>query len=234
MRSLMFLLIALAAVFAGWYYWNLSQQISSAPVSALLPRDTIFLAHMPDFNRSRDEGYRSDIYQMYREPAVQDFLRKPLGNVPTPNAFGAQTLREIEQLDPKHAFVALTSMDNNNPKFVGGFRFRGSQEEAERIINKWRSKLLEQTPAAKRQKLQYQRREIELVTAAPFTLATTYDRPWFFAATDVTELKALLDRADHRAKNQEDALDKDAAYRAAIAHRPSTYAAFFYLRPKIF
>ncbi|PYJ22672.1 MAG: hypothetical protein DME92_03070, partial [Verrucomicrobia bacterium] len=233
MRRLIFLILALAAAaFAGWYYWKLSQQISSAPVSALLPRDTIFLAHMPDFNRSRDEWYRSDIYQLYRELAVQDFLRKPLGNVPTPNAFGAQTLREIGQLDPKHAFVALTSMDNNNPKFVGGFRFRASQEEAEQIINKWRSKLLEQTPAAKREKLQYQRREIELVTAAPFTLATTYDRPWFFAATDVTELKALLDRADHRAKNAEATLEKDEAYREAVSHRPSNYAAFFYLQPK--
>ena len=235
MRRLIFLILALAAAaFAGWYYWKLSQQISSAPVSALLPRDTIFLAHMPDFNRSRDEWYRSDIYQLYRELAVQDFLRKPLGNVPTPNAFGAQTLREIGQLDPKHTFVALTSMDNNNPKFVGGFRFRASQEEAEQIINKWRSKLLEQTPAAKREKLQYQRREIELVTAAPFTLATTYDRPWFFAATDVTELKALLDRADHRAKNAEATLEKDEAYREAVSHRPSNYAAFFYLQPKIF
>ncbi|HEX3619907.1 MAG TPA: hypothetical protein VHU16_06010, partial [Candidatus Udaeobacter sp.] len=225
MRRLMFLFIALAAAFAGWYYWNLSKQISSAPVSALLPRETIFLAHMPDFNRTRDDWYRSDIYQLYREPAVQDFLRKPLGNIPTPKTFGAQTLREVEQLDPKQAFLALTSMDNNNPRFVGGFRFRGSQEEAERIISRWGSAFLAQTPAAKREKLQYQRHEIELVTAAPFTLATTYDRPWFFAATGLTELKALLDRADHRAKNPEAILEKDEAYREALSHRPSNYAA---------
>jgi hypothetical protein len=234
MKRLMFLLIALAAAFAGWYYWNLSQQISRAPASALLPRETIFLAHMPDFNRTRDEWYRSDIYQLYHEPAVQDFLRKPLGNLSTPKAFGAQTLGEVEQLDPKQAFVALTSMDNNNPRFIGGFRFRGSQEDAERIISRWHSVFLAQTPGAKREKLQYQRHEIELVTAAPFTLATTYDRPWFFAATDLTELKALLDRADHRAKNSEATLDKDEAYREAISHRPSNYAAFFYLQPKIF
>ena len=235
MRRLTLLILALVvAAFAGWYFWNLSQRISSAPVSALLARDTIFLAHMPDFNQTRDQWHHSDIYQLYREPAVQDFLRKPLGNLPTTNAFGAQTRREIEQLDPKHAFLALTSMDKNNPKLVGGFRFRGSQEEAERIISKWRSALVEQTPAAKREKLQYQRHEIELVTAAPFTLATTYDRPWFFMATDITELKALLDRADHRVKNSNGTLDSDEAYRTAIAHRPSNYAAFFYLQPKIF
>jgi hypothetical protein len=235
MRRLTLLILALVvAAFAAWYFWNLSQRISSAPISALLPRDTIFLAHMPDFNQTRDEWHRSDIYQLYREPAVQDFLRKPLGNLPTPNALGAQTLREIEQLDPKHVFFAWTSMDKNNPKLVGGFRFRGSQEDAERIISKWRSALVEQSPAAKREKLQYQRHEIELVTAGPFTLASTYDRPWFFMATDVTELKALLDRADHRVKNSNGTLDSDEAYRTAIAHRPSNYAAFFYLQPKIF
>jgi hypothetical protein len=235
MRRILLLIVALAiAAFAGWYYWNLSQRISSAPVSALLPRETIFLAHMPDFNRSLDDWYHCDIYQLYREPSVQDFLRKPLANLSTPKAFGAQTLQEIEQLDPKHAFLALTSMDGKNPKFVGGFRFRGSQQEAERIISRWRSALSEQTPAAKREKLQYQRHEIELVTATPFTVATTYDRPWFFAATNLTELKALLDRADHRASNSGTTLDKDEAYRVAVSHRPSNYAAFFYLQPKTF
>src|SRR5437870_1406326 len=234
MRRILLLIIALAiAAFGGWYYWNLSQRISSAPVSVLLPRNTIFLAHMPDFNRSLDEWHHCDIYQLYREPTVQDFLRKPLGNLPKTDA-ASQTLQEIEQLDPKHAFLALTSMDSNNPKFIGGFRFRDSQEEAERITSRWRSAFLGQTPAAKREKLQYQRHEIELVTAAPFTLATTYDRPWFFAATDLTELKALLDRADHGAKNAEATLEKDEAYREAVSHRPSNYAAFFYLQPKIF
>ena len=237
MKRILLLLIALAvAAFGGWYYWQFSQRLSSAPVAALLPRDTIFVAQIPDFNRAQDEWQHCDIYQLYREPAVQDFLRPApagLSNRPKTNA-ASQTLQEIEQLGPKHAFLALTSIENNNPRFVGGFRFGGSREEAERLISRWRSTFLEQTPGAKREKLQYQQHEIELVTAAPFTLATTYNGPWFFAATDLTELKALLDRADHRAKNQEDTLDKDAAYREAIAHRPSTYAAFFYLQPKIF
>jgi len=237
MRRIPLLIIALAiAAFAGWYYWKVSLQISSAPVSELLPQRTIFLAHLPDFNQTRDEWHHCDIYQLYREPAVQDFLRPGiagLSNLPKTNA-AAQTLQEIEQLDPKHAFLALTAIDNNNPRFVGGFRFRGSQEDAERVISRWRSTVLEQTPGAKREKRQYQRYEIELVTAAPFTLATTYNGPWFFAATDLTELEELLDRADHRAKNPEDTLDKDKAYRTAIAQRPSNYAAFFYLQPKIF
>src|SRR5437867_11633888 len=177
MRRILLLIIALAiAALAGWYYWKFSQRISSAPVSALLPRGTIFLAHLPDFNRTRDDWYHCDIYRLYREPAVQDFLRKPLNNIPKTDA-AAQTLREIEQLEPKNAFVALTSIDNNNPRFVGGFRFRGSQEEAERIIGRWRSLLMGQNSSLKREKVQYRGHEIEVAKAAPFSVATAYDPP---------------------------------------------------------
>ena len=234
MKRILLVLIALAvAAFAGWYYWNLSQKISSAPAAALLPRETIFVAQMPDFNRAYDEWQRCDIYQLYREPAVQDFLRKPLSNVPK-NAAVSQTLREIEQLAPKNAFIALTSMENNNPKALGGFRFRGSREDAERIIGGWRSALMGQNSNLKCEKVQYERHEIEVVKAAAFSVATAYDSPWFFAATDLRELETLLDRADRRVARPESSLDKDDAYRAAISRRPSNYAAFFYLQPKTF
>jgi hypothetical protein len=233
MKRILFLLIALAvAAFAGWYYWQFSQRLSSVSVAALLPRETIFVGQIPDFNRARDEWQHCDIYQLYREPAVQDFLRKPLGNAPKTDAV-SQTLPEIEQLAPKNTFVALTSIDNNNPKMVGGFRFRGSQEEAEQIIGRWRSLLMGQGSSLKREKVQYQGHEIEVAKAAGFSVATAYDPPWFFAATDASDLQALLDRADRRA-SPDNSLDKDEAYRAAISRRPSNDAAFFYLQPKAF
>lgn len=234
MKRILFLLIALAvAAFAGWYYWQFSQRLSSATVAALLPRETIFVAQIPDFNRARDEWQHCDIYQLYREPAVQDFLRKPLGNIPKTNAV-SETLLEIEQLAPKNAFVALTSIDNNNPKIVGGFHFRGTQEEAERIIDKWRSRLMAQNSSLKREKVQYQGHEIEATKTVSFTIATAYDPPWFFVATDVGDMQALLDRADRRSSNADNRLDKDETYRAATSRRPSNDVAFFYLQPKTF
>jgi hypothetical protein len=233
MKRLLFVLIGLSiAVFGGWYYWNLSQKISSAPMAALLPQETIFVAHLPDFDRARDEWQHCDIYQLYRETAVQDFLRKPLANI-SKSGVASQTLRQIQQLAPKNAFIALTSIDNNNPKIVGGLRFRGSKEEAEGIIDKWRMALIGQNSSFKSEKVQYQRHEIQVAKAAPFSIATAYDPPWFFAASDVPELKRLLDRADRRASS-EDRLEKDEAYRAAISHRPANSIAFFYFQPKAF
>src|SRR5947208_6156204 len=232
-RILLVLVVLAVAAFAGWYYWNLSQKISSAPVAALLPRETIFVAQMPDFNEAYDEWQHCDIYQLYREPAVQDFLRKPLSKVPKTDAM-SRVLREIEQLAPKNAFLALTSIENNNPKAVGGFRFRGSREEAERIIGRWQSALVAQNSNLKREKMRYQRHEIEVTKTAAFSVATVYDPPWFFAATEVPELEALLDRADRRGANAENTLDKDDAYRKAISRQPSDCVAFLYLQPNAF
>src|SRR5438552_14210437 len=125
-RTISFVIAAVAA-FAVWYVWRISQQTSSASVTALLPRETIFLAHVPDFNRARDQFDHSDVCLLYREPAVQDFLLKPLTKLPK-KAAASQTLREIEQLDPKNAFFALTSIANDSLKVVMGFRFRRSEE----------------------------------------------------------------------------------------------------------
>lgn len=234
MKRILFVLIALAvAALAGWYYWQFSQRVSSASVAALLPRETIFVALIPDFNRALDEWEHCDIYQLYREPAVQDFLRKPLGNTPKTDVV-SQTLHDIDQLAPKNAFVALTSIDNNNPKIVGGFRFNGSQEEAERIIGKWRSMLMAQNSGLKREKVQHQGHEIEVAKIGSFTVATAYDPPWFFVATDATDVQELLDRVDRRASNPDNRLDKDETYRAAVSRRPSHDVAFFYLQPKTF
>src|SRR4051812_36676280 len=234
MKRILFLLIALAvAALGGWYYWQFSQRISSASVAGLLPRDTIFVAQIPDFNRARDEWQHCDIYQLYQEPAVQDFLRKPLANIPKTNAV-SQTLLDIEQLAPENAFVALTSVENNNPKIVGGFHFRGSQEEAEGIIGKWRSMLTGQNSSRKREKVQYQGHEIEATKTSSFTIATAYDPPWFFVATDAADMQALLDRADRRSSDPDNTLDKDNGYRAAVSRRPSNDVAFFYLQPKTF
>ena len=228
-RTVLLVIAGAVAVFAIWYVRRISQETSSASVTALLPRETIFLAHVPDFNRTHDEFDHSDVCLLYREPAVQEFLRKPLTKLPKKGA-ASQTLREIERLDPKNAFFALTSMANDSPKVVMGFRFREDPNSAEKIITGWCSEALGNP--SNRETIEYQRRKIHISTFGLFSLASVYDRNWFFASNNLAEIKALLDRADGRVKNAKNTLDADESYRAAGAHMPSSYAASFYLQPK--
>ena len=232
MKRLVLLLIV-AALGAAAIVYGLRYAVRTTPVEigTLLPRGTVLLLQLPSFSRARDDWHSSDLYQLYKEPAVQDFLGKPLSQVPGQDV-ASQTLREVEQLDPKDAFVAVIGIENNNPRFAAGFRFRGSQPDAEKIIGRWRASLV-RDPSV-RETNEYERHNIEIVGAEPNRIATVYDGSWFLASNDLPELKAILDRVDERAKDREATLAADKEFRAAIAHMPSSYAFLFYLQPKVF
>jgi hypothetical protein len=240
-RFVLLLIVAAAAAFAISYGLRQAATTSPTAVAALLPRGTILFAHLPDFNRARDEWHDSDIYKLYREPAVLAFLQRPLAKLPQHDV-ASETLHEVERLAPKNAFIGLTSIENNSPKIVAGFRFRGSQENAEKIIGKWRAQSLNNTSTAPRETVEYMQHKIDIVGTGPNQSATVYDGGWFFASNDLDQLKALLDRADHRTlaraspsrgrQDRESTLEAEENFRAAIAHMPSSYALLFYVQPK--
>src|SRR5437868_15118645 len=123
MRRLLLILVSAAVVgLAIGYGIRLAERRTSGSVAALLPRDTVAFAHLPDFNRTLDEWHRSDIYQIYREPAVQEFLQKPLSRSGKTSVVSGK-IQEYRELDPKDAFVALTSIANDQPKLVAGFQY---------------------------------------------------------------------------------------------------------------
>ena len=195
-RFVLLLPIAAIAAFAIWCGLRSSRTTSSAAVTALLPKETLGFVHLPDFNRTRDDWHRSDIYELWREPALQEFFQKPLANIPKSSAV-EENFREFEELEPRDIFIALTAWENNSPKFIGGFRFKGSVDEAEKVIGKWRANLLGRSPQAKRETFAYQQHQIDTMTQNQDTVATVYDGNWFFVGmNDVDGLKALLDRVD--------------------------------------
>ncbi len=247
-RFVLLLIIAAAAGFAISYGLRHAAMTPPTAAAALLPRGTILFVHVPDFNRTREQWHGSDIYKLYQEPAVQEFLQRPLTKLPRRET-ASERLREIEKLAPKDAFIGVTSVEDNYPKILAGFRFRGSRDEAEKIIGQWRPQSLDNAP---RQTVEYAQHKIDIAGAGVGQLATVYDADWFFAANDVEQLKALLDRADHRAvaraspaggvagspsspsggEGRESTLAAEENFHAAMAHMPASYALLFYVQPK--
>ena len=222
------LIIVVLAFAAIAYTLHLARKGEAATVASLLPQDTIGFVHVPDFKRTRDQWHRSDIYQLFHEPAVHEFLHKPVSRIRKANAI-SQILQELEQLAAKDMFLGLTSVEPRNAGFIAGLRFHGSRDAAETITNRWRAKLLGKN--MKLEKVAYREHQIEIGAAPALTLATVYDKRWFFASNDLERLKQLLDRADGR-QDRQSPLQSDAAYRAAMAHMPPDYAALVYLQPK--
>jgi hypothetical protein len=225
------LLIALAAIAAGGVVYTVrhAQDTSQAAVTALLPRGTVAFIHLPDFNRTRDDWHQTDIYKLSQEPAVRDFLNRPLSKLPQRDT-ATQTIGQVEKLSVKDAFVAVTSIENNEPHLVGGFRFRGSESDAEVVIARWRSQIVRDS--SQRETVDYEQHKIDIVGATPNQIASVYDGQWFFASNDLAELKTVLDRLDGREKDRQTLLESEENFRGAMAHMPATYALLFYVQPK--
>src|SRR6476659_2987536 len=139
-----FLLTVIASAMIAWAIWFAMRALhkpSSTAVAAFLPRETVFFAHLSDFNAARAQWHETDLWKLLHEPAMQEFLQKPVSHIPRKNE-APQKLKQIEQLELKDAFLAVTSMANNEVKVVGGFRFKGNSQDVENAIGNSRAKLL--------------------------------------------------------------------------------------------
>lgn len=232
-RLFLFLLTIVVVVLAVGYAVR-SRRAPTVAVASLLPNGTVALAHVPDFEKTRDDWHRSDVYQLYLEPSVQDFLRKPLSHLPHSGASG-QHSKELEQLDPKDAFLALTSTENDQPTFIGGFRYRGSQLDAQKIIGQWKAKLLGSSGAGvTTETIDYQKASIEVSRMSRMALCTVYEQQWFLFANRVESLEATIDRLRSTAKTSDNSLATDQNFRDAMTHMPAEYSVGFYVQPKTF
>lgn len=221
--ALLFLILAVAGV-AIFFLMRRESAVASGGVASLLPGDTALLIHVPDAEADRDAWHRTDLYQLYREPAVQDFLGKPATQLQKSGA-AAETWRDFSALRLRDGFLATRTVDAPF-QFIGGFEFRCGEREAEAIIEKWRSRWSE----ANRSSISYARRNIEITTAPRLTVASAIISHRFFFATNIDDLKALLDRLDGRSGSAP--LNADENFRAAMKQMPADYAALLYLQPK--
>ena len=225
------LLVIMSMITAGAIWMGLyrSRHASSAAVTTLLPKDTLALLHMPDFHRSRAQLHQTDLYQIWEEPAVQDFLQKPRSKIPTNESLGT-ILQECESLQIKDAFVATLAIDYGAWKIVGGFRFNGDPGNAERTVANWKAKLLGNRPDFNQETVDYHGHQIQADTAGIVRLSTVHDGQWFFVASDRELLKPLLDRVDGRVKDPNAALAADDVFAAASKRMPSSFTALAFAR----
>ena len=227
--------VVLALVVAGlvWVAMRVQRAHQQATVAELLPKTTLLLAQVPDFRRTREQWHASDVYQIWREPSVQAWLQKPLAKLPKTQG-RRQTVEDFLKLGPTHGFVALTSIENNDPKLIGGFHFEQSAESARQFIDQRLTKWLSNSDGAKRETIPYAEHKIETVSVSRVLIASAYDNNWFLASNDLASLKALLDRVDHRTEKSSESLKENEALRAALEQLPADYAGMVFIEPQPF
>ncbi|PYK52249.1 MAG: hypothetical protein DME47_09180, partial [Verrucomicrobia bacterium] len=223
------LVILLGAIAALTAYYIVRQHPAASPttIANLVPADTALFIHIPDVEKNRDAWHRTDLYQLYREPAVQDFLQKPKSRLPGKGPV-KEAWRDLASLRMRNGFLATNNFDSL--RVIGGFEFRCSEKEAESVIERWKSRLATKAPGAQRSSADYEKHHIDILSSGQYAFASTIAGHQFLAAATVEDLKALLDRVDGRTKTP--ALNSDANFRAAMKQMPADYAWMFYLQPK--
>jgi hypothetical protein len=228
-----FVLLLIAAAIAGFaiaYALRGLRPADGGNVFRLLPKETLAVAVVPNIPVTRAQWQSTDAYKLWHEPAVQEFVQRPLAtNVP--HAETTRTVGELRTLGATDVFVAVNAIESSAWKIVGGFRFKTTQQEAEKIVEHWRTDLLSRASDATHATEDYRGHRITVDTAGIVRGATAFGGGWFFAANDVERLKALLDRVDHQQKDDGSSLSNEETFVAAIRHMPRQYAALIYARP---
>ena len=198
----------------------------AAGVATLLPADTALFVHVPDLEANRAAWQRTDLYQLYHEPAVQDFLSKPRTQLQQRVTLGG-AWSDAVALRIRDAFVATSTLDTL--RLTAGFEFRCGEKEAREIIERWKERWVGQ--GAQRSSVSHGKYQLEVLSVPRLTIATVIVDHRCFAATTIADLNALLDRVDHHGR--ENHLNADKTFRAAMKQMPQDYAALVYLQPRM-
>src|SRR6266536_5939772 len=174
------LVILLGAIAALTAYYIVRQHPAAVPsaIANLLPADTALFIHLPDAEKNRDAWHRTDLYQLYREPAVQDFLQKPKSRFPEKGAV-KEAWHDLASLRIRNGFLATNNFDTL--RLIGGLEFRCQEKEAENVIERWKSRLLEKTPGTERSSADYEKHHIDILSGGQFTFASTITEHQFLA-----------------------------------------------------
>src|SRR5207247_7059089 len=96
--------------------------------------------------------HRTDLYQLYREAAVQDFLQKPKSQLPEKGPL-KDAWQDSASLRLRNGFLATNSFDSL--RLIGGFEFRCDEKEAQAVIERWKTRVLAKAPGAQRSSADY-------------------------------------------------------------------------------
>ena len=160
------------------------------------PKTTLALVHCP-FQPVRARTASDDLYQLWAEPAVQDFLQRPRSKIPAPEGLGP-TVQECESLEMKDAFIAVLTIEHSAWKIVGGFRFKGDPGNAEQIVANWKAKLLGTAPE---QETVEHRGINSGGHSGIVSLSPSGTVKGSFARNDPNKKNPLMDRVDGRGKD---------------------------------
>jgi hypothetical protein len=226
MKKLLSLVSIIALAVAAWWYFK-KEAHREVEMAALVPADSVLFAQVSDLERSETRWKVTELAQIMAEPAVQAFFEKPRKNLPKQ---GDAVMDGWSKVKPARGYLAVTKLNGEVPVATLGFQYRGAQKDVQALVAQAKDELKKDEPTGKADLVQYNGTTIETYALPQLTVATAFVGDWFFAADDLEELKATLDRFN--GKGTTPVLEGAEVFKTSLAQMPKEADVLFYLVPK--
>ena len=198
-------------------------------VASWLPGDTILFEDIPDIRRSAERWPETALAQIIDEPEVQTLLARPLASAPQRKNIETR-MDQARRIDPAHFLLAVTSVSGTGaPSVIAGLDFLGSKQDLDNAVGDLRKWVQGTWPAGTSDVEKYGMGDIETFTTPAFSAGLAYRGQWLFLSTDVTLLKATLDRFE--GQRDPNNLAESPAFKNCLQHLPPAADNLFFLRP---
>jgi hypothetical protein len=182
----------------------------------LAPAETILFIHAANLRETARRFRKTGLFAIWQEPEMQEFLQKPRKTSPWMQLW-EQRMERVTRVEPREAFLAVTSLEGPQPRFVAGFSFDGKRRELEALLAEPRADFKRSRPAGTSGSASHKGAAIETFTYPDGFLAECFVRNWYFIASDTTLLRATLDRYENTSAPISEALGGNEVFRQTTA-----------------
>jgi hypothetical protein len=189
-------IVLVALVAAAAFVFLKKTERHHTRATELAPAGTIFFAHFPDMRRTEERWPQTALAQIGQEPEVKAFLAKPRATSPQLKLWD-EKLAQLSRIEPVEAFLAVTSIEGNEPRFLAGISFVGRKADVERLLAEPRVDLKRAWPAGKSELTMHGDTEIETFTYQETQVAEAFRDDWYFVSNDLELLRRTIDAVPH-------------------------------------
>jgi len=212
MKRVLLLLVVLALLVGGAAYFLSIHGVSEG--AQLVPQSNVLYVTLPDVKRTIDRWPKTALAQIGAEPAVADFLSKPMQQMFTSG--GAEGLDLIFRVKPGRLFFAVTDVSDKSASVVLGFQYFGSRKDLEEAMGRLRKELGKSMPNAATDVTDYNGDAVTKFGGAGPAVYSAAHGSWGFISNNEATLHQSLDRASGRDKSP--SLADSASFKTVLGH----------------
>ena len=195
MKKVIPAVIVLVAIAAVAFVFFKRAVVHHVKATELVPAETIFFAQLPDLRRTAERWPKTALAQIGEEPEVKAFLAKPRATAPQMKLWD-EKIAQLYRVAPGEAFIAVTSIEGNEPRFIAGFSFSGRKADVNALLAEPRAEMKSNWPAGKSDVTMQGRTEIETFTYQDTTIGEAFVEDWYFVSNDMELLRHTIDIAE--------------------------------------